>query len=140
MKVIGCVIEKMHKNGQMGAHGLNWKIFVKSEVRFAIYDKNYPRKKNLRFLGRFWNFAFSTWTHATYRCKIALVCNARMNKFYSNCLTLLSLNFIDSVDSTLSHWFQINKFIQKSVPNNNMNPCHFRNLLVSTQNNHENSK
>ena len=66
MKVIGCVIEKMHKNGQMGAHGLNWKIFVKSGFRFAIYDKNYPRKQNFRFLGRFWNLRFSTEPHPIY--------------------------------------------------------------------------
>ena len=33
------------KNGRLGAHGLNCRIFVKSEVIFEIYDKNYPRKK-----------------------------------------------------------------------------------------------
>ena len=54
------------KNGRMGAHGLNWKIFVKSDAGFAIYDKNYPRKKILRFLGRIWNLRFSTEPHPTY--------------------------------------------------------------------------
>ena len=34
------------KNGRIGAHGLNCKIFVNSEFRFEIYDKNYPMKKN----------------------------------------------------------------------------------------------
>ena len=33
------------KNGQIGAHGLNGKIFVNSEYRFEVYDKNYPMKK-----------------------------------------------------------------------------------------------
>ena len=33
------------KNGRIGAHGLNCKIFVDSEFRFEIFDKNYPRKK-----------------------------------------------------------------------------------------------
>ena len=33
------------KNGRIGAHGLNCKIFVNSEFRFEIYDKNYPMKK-----------------------------------------------------------------------------------------------
>ena len=34
------------KNGRIGAHGLNCKIFINSEFRFEIYDKNYPMKKN----------------------------------------------------------------------------------------------
>ena len=34
------------KNGRIGAHGLNCKIFVNSEFRFGIYDENYPMKKN----------------------------------------------------------------------------------------------
>ena len=33
------------KNGRNGAHGSNCKIFVNSEFRFEIYDKNYPIKK-----------------------------------------------------------------------------------------------
>ena len=33
------------KNGRIGAHGLNCKIFINSEFRFEIYDKNYPMKK-----------------------------------------------------------------------------------------------
>ena len=35
------------KNGRMGAHGLNWKIFVNSELIFEINDENYSRKKFL---------------------------------------------------------------------------------------------
>ena len=34
------------KNGRIGAHGLSCKIFVNSEFRFEIYDKNYSKKKN----------------------------------------------------------------------------------------------
>ena len=34
------------KNGRNGAHGLTCKIFVNSELKFEIYDENYPRKKN----------------------------------------------------------------------------------------------
>ena len=34
------------KNRRIGAHELNCKIFVNSELGFEIYDKNYPRKKN----------------------------------------------------------------------------------------------
>ena len=33
------------KNGRIGAHGLNCIIFVNSELRFEILDKNYPMKK-----------------------------------------------------------------------------------------------
>ena len=43
------------KNGRIGAHGLDFKIFVKSELIFEIYDKNYPRKKNFMSLRQFWN-------------------------------------------------------------------------------------
>ena len=32
------------KNGRIGAHGLNCKIFVNTEFRFEIYDKTYPMK------------------------------------------------------------------------------------------------
>ena len=35
------------KNGQMGAHGLNWKIFAKSEVKFENYKKITPGNKFL---------------------------------------------------------------------------------------------
>ena len=34
------------KNGRIGAHGLNCKIFDNTEFRFEIYDKNYFMKKN----------------------------------------------------------------------------------------------
>ena len=34
------------KNGRIGSNGLNYKIFVKAELIFEIYDKNYSRKKN----------------------------------------------------------------------------------------------
>ena len=44
------------KIGRIGAHGLNWKIFVKSELIFEIYDENYPRKKKFMSLRHFWNF------------------------------------------------------------------------------------
>ena len=44
------------KIGQMGAHGLSWKIFVKFETEFEIYDKNNPRKKFFMCLRRVWNF------------------------------------------------------------------------------------
>ena len=33
------------KNGRNGAHGLNCKIFVNSELIFEIYDENYSMKK-----------------------------------------------------------------------------------------------
>ena len=50
------------KNGRNGAHGLNWKIFVHSEFRFEIHDKNYPMKKNFMSLRPFWNFTpLTTW-------------------------------------------------------------------------------
>ena len=32
------------KNRQMGSHGLNWKIFIKSKTKFETFDKNNPRK------------------------------------------------------------------------------------------------
>ena len=35
------------KNGRIGAHGLNCIIFVNSELRFEILDKNYPMKKKI---------------------------------------------------------------------------------------------
>ena len=41
------------KNGRIGAHGLNCIIFVNSELRFEILDKNYPMKKNLMSLRPF---------------------------------------------------------------------------------------
>ena len=41
------------KNGRIGAHGLNRTIFVNSEFRFEIYDKNYPMKKNFMSLRPF---------------------------------------------------------------------------------------
>ena len=34
------------KNGRIGVHGLNCKIFVNSELIFEIYDENYFMKKN----------------------------------------------------------------------------------------------
>ena len=34
------------KNGRNGAHGLTCKILVNSELKFEIYDENYPRKRN----------------------------------------------------------------------------------------------
>ena len=34
------------KNGRNGAHGLNCKILVNSEVIFEIHDENYLMKKN----------------------------------------------------------------------------------------------
>ena len=49
------------KNGRIGAHGLNCKIFVNSEFRFEIYDKNYSMKKNFMSLRAFWNFRQPTW-------------------------------------------------------------------------------
>ena len=30
------------KNGRIGAHGLSCKIFVNFNLRFEIYDENYP--------------------------------------------------------------------------------------------------
>ena len=48
------------KNGRIGAHGLNCKIFVNSEFRFEIYDKKYPTKKNFMSLRQFWNFPDQT--------------------------------------------------------------------------------
>ena len=33
---------KSAKNGRIGAHGSNCKIFVHSELIFEIYDENYP--------------------------------------------------------------------------------------------------
>ena len=44
------------ENGRNGAHGLNCIIFVKSELIFEIYDKNYPMKKNFKSPRHFWNF------------------------------------------------------------------------------------
>ena len=41
------------KNGRIGAHGLNCKIFVNSELIFEIYDKNYPRKKKFMLFQSF---------------------------------------------------------------------------------------
>ena len=36
---------KSVKNGPVGAHGLNYKIFANFEVIFGIHDENYPLKK-----------------------------------------------------------------------------------------------
>ena len=36
---------KSAKNGPVGAHGLNYKIFANFEVIFGIHDENYPLKK-----------------------------------------------------------------------------------------------
>ena len=33
------------KNGRIGSHGLNCKIFLNSGLIFEIYDRNYSRKK-----------------------------------------------------------------------------------------------
>ena len=33
------------KNGRIGAHELNCKLFVNSKLKFEIYDKNYPMKR-----------------------------------------------------------------------------------------------
>ena len=44
------------KNGRIGAHGLNCKIFVNSELRFEIYDE-----KNFMSLQPFWNFRHPAW-------------------------------------------------------------------------------
>ena len=54
------------KNGRIGAHGLNCIIFVNSEFRFEIYDKNYPRKKNFMSLRHIWNFRDVTWRVPSY--------------------------------------------------------------------------
>ena len=35
------------ENGRIVAHGLNFKIFVNSNLIFEIYDENYPLKKIL---------------------------------------------------------------------------------------------
>ena len=43
-----------------GAHGLNCKIFIISELIFEIYDENYPTKRNFKSLRLFWNFRSST--------------------------------------------------------------------------------
>ena len=53
------------KNGRIGAHGLNGKIFVNSEFRFEIYDKNYPMKKNFMSLWHFLNFR-NFWNFANF--------------------------------------------------------------------------
>ena len=52
--------QKSTENGRIGAHGLNCKIFVKSDLIFEIYDKNYPRKKIFMPLRHFWNFSSLT--------------------------------------------------------------------------------
>ena len=33
------------KNGRIGAHGFNWKIFLNFQLIFEIYDENYSMKK-----------------------------------------------------------------------------------------------
>ena len=55
-RVIGRVLAKVPKNGRIGAHGLNCKIFVNSELRFEIYDE-----KNFMSLRPFWNFRHPAW-------------------------------------------------------------------------------
>ena len=47
------------KNGRIGAHGLNCKIFVNSEFRFEIYDKNYPMKKKIHASPTILKFSWS---------------------------------------------------------------------------------
>ena len=47
---------KSAKNGRNGADELNCLIFVKSQLIFEIYDKNYPRKKFFMSLRHLWNF------------------------------------------------------------------------------------
>ena len=54
------------KNGRNGAHGLTCKIFVNSELKFEIYDENYPRKKNFMSLRHIWNFRDVTWRVPSY--------------------------------------------------------------------------
>ena len=39
-------LRKSAKSGRIGAHGLNWKIFVNFDLRFEIFDKNNFMKKN----------------------------------------------------------------------------------------------
>ena len=41
------------KNGRNGAHGLNYKIYVNSEIIYEIDDKNYHIKKNFMSLRLF---------------------------------------------------------------------------------------
>ena len=41
------------KNGRNGADGLNCIIFVKSDVIFEIWNKNYPLKKTFKSLRHF---------------------------------------------------------------------------------------
>ena len=82
----------------MGAHGLNWKIFVKSGFRFAIYDKNYTGKQNFRFLGRFWNLRFSTEPHPSYEFKAYEREILRTNSFFfSSKKILLPAVFADPI-------------------------------------------
>ena len=61
------------KNGRIGAHGLNCKIFVNSEVRFEICDKNYPMKKIFMSLRQFWNFRDPTCSVPNYIIKYSLL-------------------------------------------------------------------
>ena len=57
------------KNGRIGVHGLNWKIFVNSEFRFEICGKNNPMNKIFMSLRLFWNFrvltAWGIWAFST---------------------------------------------------------------------------
>ena len=55
-----------NKNGRIGAHGLKCKIFVNSELKFKIYDKNYPRKNFFMSLRHFWNFRDLKWRVPRY--------------------------------------------------------------------------
>ena len=67
------------ENGLNDAHGLNWKIFVHSEFRFEIYDKNYLMKKNFMTLRPFWNFRDPTCSVPNYTLNILCY---KDNKFF----------------------------------------------------------
>ena len=56
------------KNGRKSAHGLNWKVFIKSDIRFAIYDKNYPGQKKVEVPWTIddWHLRFSIEPHHDY--------------------------------------------------------------------------
>ena len=42
---------KSPKSGRIGAQGLNWKFYVNSEIRFAVFDRNNPKEKYLETQG-----------------------------------------------------------------------------------------
>ena len=98
----------------MGAHGLNWKIFVKSGFRFAIYDKNYPRKQNFRFLGRFWNLRFSTEPHPSHKGSLLEASDVETDRkliFFSWLRSLLKLiENLRKYSEFLSPWFYSRHF------------------------------